>query len=370
MNPEEQLAAKKAAIAETLKGLNEEAKSIEQKTAEMETKANEVEHTTNTGYGAEFVRPTEVASILSQIPTYSRLLPVLPGSHGFNLPKSIDVPIAGETALFTLADEWTTGAPSGLLAQGTQRAPTAKVTISPKKLRATVDISEEQMLYSITDMKAWVTGLLAASAARTVDHMIINGDVVTTANTNINLIDGTPAGTEAYLGFNGLRKQAFTDSSTLNMGTADFNDLNDLTGKLGDLAANPEDCLFLFNRQTYNKFRGISEFRDASVNGKDSTVNTGSITNVLGSDVLINRDLTKANSAGKVPAAGGTLGQVLFFHKTAVQYGFGANFRAEVVDIPSYGVQIVAWFHFGAAIASKKAGQTDPSVALGYNVTL
>lgn len=366
----QELARKKGLVSEILSEINSEAKSVADKAETLETKANEVEHTTNTGYGAEFVRPTEVSSILSMIPTYSRLLPVLPGSHGFNLPKSLEVPVAGETGLFTLASEWTTGAPSGLLAQGTNKAPTAKVTISPKKLRMTVDVSEEQLLYAITDMKAWIQNLLAQSAARTIDHMVINGDTATALNTNINLIDGTPTGNEAYLGFDGLRKQALTDGAKVDMGTADFGDLNDLTGQLGDLAANPEDCLFLFNRQTYNKFRGIDEFRDASVNGRGSTVNTGSVTNILGSDVLINRDLTKANNAGKIPAAGGTLGQVLFFHKTAVQYGFGAQFRAEVVDVPSYGIQIVGWFHFGAAMASKKAGQTDPSVALGYNVTL
>ena len=61
---------------------------------DMDTKANEVVHTTNTGMGKELI-PTNVMidPMLDLVPNYSKLLPLLPGNHGNNMPISAKVAV-------------------------------------------------------------------------------------------------------------------------------------------------------------------------------------------------------------------------------------------------------------------------------------
>ena len=42
------------------------------------------------------------------------------------------------------------------------------------------------------------------------EHVVIDGDTETGATTNINDIGGTPAGTEAFMLFNGFRKSGLS----------------------------------------------------------------------------------------------------------------------------------------------------------------
>jgi len=160
------------------------------KSANIETKANEVVHSTNTGFGAELV-PTAVhqSDILDLIPTYSTLLTSFRGNRGKNLPKTIDVSVVGETGFFSTGSEWTTGAILSPVAQGTDKLATAKITITQKKYKMTVDISDEELRYSITDVEKLVMDRLAKSAARTVEAVIINGDTVTAGTGNVNSVD-------------------------------------------------------------------------------------------------------------------------------------------------------------------------------------
>ena len=66
-----------------------------------EQKANEVMHTTNTGFWKETV-PVNVLldPALDMLPKYSSLINLLPGNHGNNMPISAKVPVIGEASLF------------------------------------------------------------------------------------------------------------------------------------------------------------------------------------------------------------------------------------------------------------------------------
>ena len=78
--------------------------------ADVETKANEVVHTSNTGLGKEII-PTNVMSdnLLDLVSNYSKLLSLLPGNHGNDMPISSKVPVIGEAGLFSGNSEWTSG---------------------------------------------------------------------------------------------------------------------------------------------------------------------------------------------------------------------------------------------------------------------
>ena len=93
---EQKQAGNVAAAEKTLQSLNgystqlkqRDAKEWVQKSLILQRKANEVMHTENTGYGAEFI-PDEVFAegIIDIMPAMSSLLPLLPGNHGVGLPK-------------------------------------------------------------------------------------------------------------------------------------------------------------------------------------------------------------------------------------------------------------------------------------------
>lgn len=350
--------------------------TAEQASAALETKANEVVHTGNTGFGAELI-PTEVqgTDYLDMIPSYSRLLQVFKGNQGSNLDKVVTLPAIGEVGLYSTGTEWTTGGLYGQVAQGTDKLPTGKVTITQYKYKASVDISDEELRFSSVDqLEAKVKERLLSSAGRTVDAAIINGDTETGVTGNVNSDDAAPTAGSYYLNSDGLRKVGLVTNSTdaIDLATLEWADYVDMVTAMGHLGANPEDLVFITNLRTYNASMKLTEFKDASQNGAASTINRLAKTNILGSDVFVNRDVSLTEADGKVSAtpANNTKGQIILAHKNAVQYGFNGSFTMETIRVPGEGIQIIGYFYFGYTIANKLAGQTEPSVVVGYNATV
>lgn len=332
---------------------------------------------TGTGVGDE-VTPgsTMNNALIDAIPTYGTFLPQLPGNQNTALGRMMmpieEVPIVGDVGLFKLGSEKSSGAFA--MAAGNSDLATGSITITQKKLEMTVDVTEELKTFNILGAEEFERRLkekVAKAAARTVEHVILNGDNDAT-NTNINYEGGAaPAATEAYLGFNnGLRDIAL--STAINIGSPSLTGLRSMENLLGDYFAAPENCLWLYNRSTYNSFTGLQQFYDAAQRGESSTVAGNAITSIDGADVFICRDLVKAQSTGKVSSnpANNTLGQLLLVWKPAVQYGFGSEINMMIMNWGKDGYQLQCWFFFGFTIVSAKAGVTDASVAMGRNVTL
>lgn len=345
-------------------------KNMEQKAAALgERKANEIMHTSNTGFGAELV-PGNVlmTDFLDLIPQASPLMSFFSaGYHGRNLNLKQDVPILGELPLHQLKAEQTTGALA--FAQGLGKQPTGKVEIVQKQRFFSVDISEYEQQFAITDVVALVKRKLALSAANTMVSDVINGDTVTTANTNINLIDGTPAATNSYLAADGLRKQAFTDSTAHDAGTFQFADYLTLLKDLDYLGADQTNLVYIHSVGAQVAALGIDEFRQAYINGQLSTALTGKLPNFLGSSVTTDRFLGAADATGKVSgtASNNTKGQVVLAHKMAVQWGTNGDYYMEIYRVPGSGYQVIGWYFAGHAVAGKtKLGV--PTVSSLYNI--
>lgn len=362
-------------LSEVLKGMGRSeaeydvSKALESKSALLETKANEIMHTTNTGFGAELV-PGNIlmTDFLDMAPKVSPLLGFFQaGYHGRNMDKKMDVAVLGELPLHQLMPEQTTGAFA--FAQGLGMLPTAKVTIEQKERFFTVDISEAELRFSVVDILSIIKKKLADSVANTMLSDFINGDTVLTANTNINLIDGTPSATLSYTGADGLRKTAFANSKAIDVGALTFDDYITLLNALGNNAVN-EDMIYIHSLIARNAALNIPEFKQAYVNGKSSTAMTGQLPDFLGASVADTRWLPSANTAGKVSAtaANNTKGSILAVHKSAVQHGTNGDYNIEVYRVPGKGLQVIGYYFYGHAINSSLAG-TDATVALGYNIS-
>jgi hypothetical protein len=344
------------------------AKASEVKSAMLETKANEVIHTGNTGFGAELIPgAVQTTDFLDLAPSLSPTLGLFKGFHGRNMNKIMEVPIIGELALHNVMPE-TTDDIMSITGASTGKLPTAKVMINQKKLAFRVSVSDEEVRFSnVVDIVATLQRKLAESAARTTVSAFINGDTVLTANTNINLIDGTPTGTEHYTICDGLRKTAFTASTARDVGTLDFGDFVTALKDLGNNVSG--DLVWLFGTQSHASALLLNEFVQSYINGNSSTVLSGKVPSFLGYETAIERYLGKTNAVGKVSATGGnnTKGQVLLFDKYDMQWGYNGEYSIEIVRVPAQGWQMVGYYYVGATSSSGKAG-TDPRVASLYNI--
>lgn len=345
-------------------------KNMEHKASLLETKANEIIHTGNTGFGAELVPGAILQTdFVDLIPQSSQIMNFFQsGFHGKNMPKIADVPVLQEIALHQLKAEQTTGALA--IAQGLGKLPTKKVTITQKQRFFSVDISEYEQQFAILDVVALIKRKLAISSANTLVSDVINGDTVLTANTNINLIDGTPAGTESYTGANGMRKQAITDSTATDAGTLDFADYITMIQNLGYLGADKSNLLFIQSLIAEVKALNISEFKSAYLSGQMSSAITGKLPNFLGASYATDRFMPETNATGKVSATGSnnTKGEIVCCHRSAVQWGTNGDYYMEIFRVPGAGYQVIGWYFSGHAIA----GLTElgcASVSSAYNLS-
>lgn len=335
------------------------AKASEVKMAQLETKANELVHTGNTGFGAELIPgAVQTTDFLDLAPQINPTLGMFKGFHGRNMDKTMEVPVIGELALHNLEGEATDDT-LDVVNASSGKLPTAKVTIAQKKMVFRVTISDEEVRFSnVVDIVATMQKKLAESAARTTISALINGDTVTTANTNINLIDGTPASTAHYLAGDGLRKTAFANSNAFDGGTLAYADFLTAMGAMGENVSG--DLMWLFGTGSHVTALGLDEFKNQYINGSYSVVNDGRVRNFLGNDVAIDRYLQKSNVAGKISAtpANNTKGSIILADKYAMQWGHNGDYSVELVRIPAKGWQLVGYYYLGFAASSGKGVQT------------
>lgn len=354
------------------------------KMAGVETKANEVMHPGNTGYGAEFV-PSAVFSkeIVDLMPKFSNLLPLLPGNHGYGLPKVYVTPVKAMSIgdiIFQGKGDWTTG--KAYETEGNQsRVKTANVTLTQVPFICEVNISDDQLKYNAVDTESYVKGEIARGMALTVDSVIINGDSETGATGNVNSDDQAPATTFAATGAakdhrlmidHGIRERAINGSYTKDFATLADTDYSDLLTVIGRYATNPGDCLFIQPIQVTNKMKQLDAFK-LYINSADrATIQSGIVPTPFGVDILSHHLVPLTEADGKVSATPGnnTKGQTLLLYKPAVQYGFGQDYKLEVERVAGYGYRLVATFDFAFYIVDAEASLTEPTVAAGIDITL
>jgi hypothetical protein len=349
----------------------------------FETKANEVIHTGNTNFGAELIQGAVTTSDFIDLATAdSSALSFFQGFHGRDMDMTTKVPAIGELDYHGLASEWVddTTNPAAAMGIPTGKMPTATVQIDQQQYTFKIDLSDKQSRFSVVDVVQKLTQLLGKSAGRTILATAFNGDTVTTT-ANINNFGIAPAlnadGTRKYfLGANGLRKAGIA-AGGVNVGTLTFDQLMSVAFALNDNWNSPEDVAFFMDRGSYNKTLLLNEFKTNSVNGRFSTVNTGAVSNVAGSDVFVlGNILPKTDANGRVDAstpANNTKGTIIAAHKFSLQYGFNGNYEIEIFRIPTVGWRIAGHYYAGFAVADSLTGMptaTSRLVAAGINVTI
>lgn len=334
-----------------------------------EAKANEVMHTTNTGFWKETI-PVNVLldPALDMLPKYSSLINLLPWNHGNNMPISAKVPVIGEADLFAGNSEWTTGSAS--ITPANNWPVTGEVTITQGQFIFTVALSYREVEYSVVDIEAIVKDRINRSAWRTIDALIINADDTASASGNINgTYTGNPYFTQQT---NGIRK-VWISNTAVSVGTFTSASLLAVKGEIdAGYQSDLNNLLFIAPSNVYNKMLALSEVITMDKFWPNATIVAGVLAKAFGIDILVARDFPAlTNTSGLVDgtSANNTKGSFACIYKPAVQYGFGSPLKLYLSEKPGHGYEIVATMDFGFAIANSVAG-LGKTVALGINMTL
>jgi hypothetical protein len=247
-----------------------------------------------------------------------------------------------------------------------------KKQLVAKKLALRVGFSTEQEEDSIIPFIPQLREQAMRSIQNAIDNVLLNGDTATGGSANINNIDGTPAATDKYLVFGGLRLNGLTNVGVNANGQITLQNIRSLRFSMKSstnvYANRPEELVSFVDVQTYGKMLNIDELLVYMTNGRGSTVNDGGVPTVDGVAVYPSAELSLANTAGKVATAtpaNNTTGQLVM----AAKRGWYVGYRRNVMTSVDY----LAWIDSYQLTATLRlAFINKDTVASGvlYNVTV
>ncbi len=306
-------------------------------------KANELDYSTQAGFGDEWVPDLWSSQLWEKARLDNVILPLF---KTVEMPSNpYEWPIEGADPTVYYVPETTN---ENQLALNDANNPTpdskvgsGKVTFNAKKLSLRVGISAELVEDSIIGVAAQYRKQAIRAIEDAIDNVLLNGDTDATASTNINLIDGTPAATAKYLSMNGLRKLWIitTAANGVDGGSAAVT-LAQLRSARFSLdraySAKPDDLVVITHSEAYAKLLGLSEFITMDKAGALATAMTGQIGFVDGMRVLVSNEYALTNAAGKIPAAGGTLGSYTVAYRPGWYVDYRRRISASMDFIPYF----------------------------------
>jgi HK97 family phage major capsid protein len=290
----------------TLKAVNTGALPAE---AARAIKANEVEGVGQAGFGAEWAADSWRAELWSKVRQDNVVAPLfnmieLP-TNPYELPFESTDPTVYYVPETTDASQLT---PAGS-AIPTAKIGTGKITMTAKKLALRLAWSGELNEDSILPIVATYRGQAIRAMQNAVDYAILNGDTATAANTNVNLIDGTPGANSKYLVFNGLRKYCLVTNTSQNTaagGAPTLTLLRSARFKLDPAyALRPRDLAWIVEDRTYAALLALPEFATMDKAGPLATNLTGQVGILDGVPVFASAELGLTRSDGKISATAG-----------------------------------------------------------------
>lgn len=231
---------------------------------------------------------------------------------------------------------WRKGA-AGTETTGSEPA-TAKSTLTTTEQIAEIawsyDLDEDAVLAVLPSLRAE----LARSAAEQIDAFVLNADGTTGLNSNINLIDGTPASDAYYLsaGQDGIRHYYLVDNTGQSTNIASA--LDDAkwragVGRMGKYGVDPNQVVAITNVKTYLlSILGLSNVRTVDKYGPAATILTGELAKIDGIPIIVSASMPLAMSTGKVSGtpANNTTGQIALVHRPSWKIGFRRQLLIEV----------------------------------------
>lgn len=313
-------------------------------------KANELSTSTQATFGDEWV-PTLWSSQLWERARLENV--IFPQMDVIEMPSQpYELPIEGSDPTVSFVAE-TANESALTLNDANSPIPdskfgTGKVTISASKLALRTMFSAELDEDSIIPIIPRVRDQAERAMMDTFDFIILNGDTDATANTNINLIDGTPAATARYLAFNGLRKLPLitTTTNAIDGGAAGVTlaQLRSLKSALSrNYSARLSDLVYITNPEGHDRLLALPELLTIDKYGQNATILTGEVGRVNGIPVLVTGELGLSNTAGMVSGTGSnnTRTSFLLVYKPYWKLGFRRRMTMSLDFVPYYDTYVL-----------------------------
>jgi len=278
------------------------------------TKANELDYTTQAGFGDEWVGIEYSRRLWEAIRAGTFVTMRLPSIEVPQGAESITIPLEAADPTWykvgqTTALNATTGRPDATITAS--KLATANKTLTLAKLGARTVYSGEMEEDSLIPWAAQLRRQMEKSGSQALETAVIDGDTEAGATTNINDIAGTPAGTEVFMLFNGFRKSPLV-TTTVNSRSAaggltdtDFLETLKLMGVAGLNAADQNAVSFIVDANVYWKVLTLASVKTRDV-FTQATLENGALSAIWGYGVnasyYMHASATalKANTAGKV----------------------------------------------------------------------
>ena len=335
--------------------------------------------TTKEGGAKELVPEVVLSSDLIDLGNISpniAFLSALLGRHTLTA-KTETVPVIGRPGQAVVLPEMKGTDAVRKAKEGIQNLNSGAIKIESKKLYNSVILSTELQKYSVVELDALLVGRIKAGMLLSMADAIINGDTET-GNGNVNYKGAaisTLANSEAMAKFNfdnGLRKVALAGAgaTSIDIGVIEWaNDIFKLQALITS-TADPAMKIIVMDQASYYKFMEKEDFKDAAKNGKNSTIYSGAITNIAGSDVFVTDLLLKAGADGKVSKTVGdnTTGTILVFDVTTIQHGDFEELKYNAESDFAIGTLLETYGFWG--FANMQGQDRLNFVSIGYNVTL
>ncbi len=343
-------------------------------------KANELDYSTQAGFGDEWVGVEYSRRIWPRIRAGSEIVARIPSVEVPQGNESMVIPLEAADPTWykvaqTTGNNATTGRPDATVTAS--KLATDQKSLTVAKMAARVVYSGELEEDSLIPWAAQLRQQLETSGAENLEATVIDGDTDASATTNINDIGGTPAATDLFLLLNGFRKSplitttANARSASGSLADTDFLNTVKLMGVAGLNALDKGKVAFIVDLNV-----GWKVLELASVKTKDvftnATIENGVLVSIWGYPVYTSAFMhfqsavRKANTAGKVDrttVANNTTGSILAVRFDQWLLGWKRRMTMKIQDlIDSDSFQIVATARVGLAQRDTEAS------AVSYNV--
>jgi len=338
-------------------------------------------YTGGSGIGSDWVGTAYSSEIWAAIRAGNNIVGRIPSSVIPDGYSSMYWPLEGADPTWykvaeATASDSTLKVPAATITASQMATANKQITIAKLGARAlyTGELTEDSLIQFAPQLRKQ----LEKSGADVLEHVAIDGDVETSANKNINIIAGTPGGTEPYLIMDGFRKLALV-TNTANARSAggafvieDFKNTLKLMGTAGLAGADPNMVSFILDYNTMWAAMDIPEIKTKDVSSA-ATIENGFLTRAYRTEVLYAFQMhklaadRKANTAGKVDQASSgvnnTTGALLAVRWDQWKQAFKRRMTLETTRIANADSwEIVALVRWGLAYRDTEAS------AITYNI--
>jgi phage head maturation protease len=349
--------------------------------AAMPLKADEVVATNLSGNGGNWVGQayaTQLWEVARQPVVYQELLKA--GLNEITVPQgmsTIYIPTEGtDPVWYTMPEQndMTTDEFMPISAKATPTIAPGRRQLTPTPVGARVMFSDIMAEDSLIPVLPTLRSRMDVSAQEAIEFMLLNGDTATGANTNLNLIDGTPSVDSKgrgprYLAFDGLLKLPIitTTAQSRDGGTLTEDDYLATYNLLPTNEVDESKLVFLVDVRTYVATRNLPAFKTRDVSSY-ATLEGGQIAGVYGVRLLKSNQMGLANTAGRISGtpSNNTRGRILVVRPDRWYLGRKRDVTTEVArDIDAMATVIVSSLRIGL-----QSFAATGCAAASYNLTV